>query len=173
MLDSTKIRSHKRLFTTATPRFFGNTIRDAGKPKDLEVLSMDDETVFRPVLHSPTFGEAIQQKLLTDYQVVIVGVDEPMVKRWIDEQEIVAINPDRTMDARTLAAKIGLIKTVKDYDLNRVVSFPIRVSGAKDFSEKVTDILALIAPEQRPEGAIWTDYVSVQVSAGARLSTAA
>ncbi|NRB20298.1 MAG: hypothetical protein HRU33_22865 [Rhodobacteraceae bacterium] len=93
---------------------------------------MDDETVFGPVVHSLTFGEAIQRKLLTDYQVVIVGVDEPMVKQWIDEQEIVSTNSDQTTDARTLAAKIGLIKAIKDYDLNRVISFHSRVAGAKN-----------------------------------------
>ena len=71
---------------------------------------MDDETVFGPVVHKLTFGQAIAKDLLNDYQVVIVGVDEPMVKQWIDEQEIVAINPNEQTDARTLAAKIGLIK---------------------------------------------------------------
>ena len=36
---------------------------------------MDDETKFGPVLHRLTFGEAIEMKMLTDYQVVVVGVD--------------------------------------------------------------------------------------------------
>ena len=57
---------------------------------------MDDETVFGPVIHQLTFGKAIQVGLLNDYQVVIVGVDEPMVKQWIDNYEIVATNPDDT-----------------------------------------------------------------------------
>lgn len=168
VLNGDKIRSTKRLFTTATPRFFAKTIRDDGKAKEFEILSMDDETVFGPVLYSMPFGEAIHRNLLTDYQVVIVGVDEPMVKKWIDEQETVSIHPDRTTNACNLAAKIGLIKAIKDYDINRVISFHNRVTAARDFSEELTDILALIAPEHRPEGAIWSDYVSGQMSAGVR-----
>ncbi len=78
---------------------------------------MDDETVFGPVIHQLTFGQAIQDELLNDYQVVIVGVDEPMVKQWIENYEIVSTDPDETTDARTLAAKIGMLKAVKDYDL--------------------------------------------------------
>ena len=75
---------------------------------------MDDETVFGPVLHTLTFGQAITEDLLNDYQVVIVGVDQPMIKEWIENQELVAFNPDNQTDARTLAAKIGLLKAIKD-----------------------------------------------------------
>ena len=76
-----KIRSAKRIFTTATPRYFGKAIKDAAKAKDLAVVGMDDEEVFGSVLHKLTFGKAIQDGHLTDYQVVIIGVDEPMVKQ--------------------------------------------------------------------------------------------
>ena len=168
VLDGDKIRSHKRLFTTATPRYFGAVIKDEAKARDLAVVGMDDEAVFGPVVHKLTFGEAIERELLTDYQVVIVGVDEPMVKQWIDDYEIVATNPDEHTDARTLAAKIGLIKAIKDYDLKRVISFHSRVIGAKQFSEELVDVVNLIEPANRPEGKFLSDYVSGKMKAGDR-----
>ena len=168
ILDSEKIRASKRLFTTATPRYFGKAIKDASKAADLAVIGMDDETVFGPVIHQLTFGQAIQDELLNDYQVVIVGVDEPMVKQWIDNYEIVATNPDETTDARTLAAKIGMLKAVKDYDLRRVISFHSRVSGAKKFSEELTDVADLIESANRPDGTFLSDYVSGAMKAGDR-----
>ncbi|MDC1193434.1 Helicase associated domain protein [Planktomarina temperata] len=168
ILDGEKIRASKRLFTTATPRYFGKAIKDASKAADLAVIGMDDETVFGPVIHQLTFGQAIQDELLNDYQVVIVGVDEPMVKQWIDNYEIVATNPDETTDARTLAAKIGMLKAVKDYDLKRVISFHSRVSGAKKFSEELTEVADLIEPVNRPEGTFLSDYVSGAMKAGDR-----
>ncbi|MDC0489108.1 Helicase associated domain protein [Amylibacter sp.] len=168
VLDGNKIRSSKRLFTTATPRYFGKAIKDAAKAKDLAVVGMDDEEVFGSVLHKLTFGKAIQDGHLTDYQVVIIGVDEPMVKQYIDEQEIVAINTDETTDARTLAAKIGLLKAIKDYDLKRVISFHSRVSGAKMFSEELIDVVNIIDPKHRPEGTFLTNYVSGTMKAGDR-----
>ena len=118
ILDADKIRASKRLFTTATPRYFGKAIKDASKAADLAVIGMDDETVFGPVIHQLTFGQAIQDELLNDYQVVIVGVDEPMVKQWIDNYEIVATNPDETTDARTLA---GTVRQ-NELETGRVVS---------------------------------------------------
>ena len=99
ILDGDKIRASKRLFTTATPRYFGQDIKDEAKARDLAVVGMDDETVFGPVIHKLTFGQAIEQELLTDYQVVIVGVDEPMVKEWIENYEIVTTDPDNQTDA--------------------------------------------------------------------------
>ena len=168
ILDGEKIRADKRLFTTATPRYFGKTVKDAAKANDLAVVGMDDEAVFGPVIHKLTFGQAIEQELLTDYQVVIVGVDEPMVWEWIENYEIVSTDPDNETDARTLAAKIGMLKAVKDYDLQRVISFHSRVAGARQFSDELVDVANLIEPENRPEGTFLSDYVSGAMKAGDR-----
>ncbi len=168
ILDTNKIRANKRLFTTATPRYFGKAIKDEANARDLEVVGMDNEAVFGPVVHKLSFGEAIERELLTDYQVVIVGVDEPMVRQWIERGEIVATDPDNQTDARTLAAKIGLIKAIKDYDLQRVISFHSRVKGAKEFSEELADVINLVEPEHRPSGVLLSDYVSGEMKAGDR-----
>jgi superfamily II DNA or RNA helicase len=168
ILDAEKIRASKRLFTTATPRYFGKAIKDEAKARDLAVVGMDDEAVFGPVIHKLTFGQAIEQELLTDYQVVIVGVDEPMVREWIENYEIVSTDPDNQTDARTLAAKIGMLKAVKDYDLKRVISFHSRVAGAKKFSDELVDVANLIEPANRPDGTFLSDYVSGEMKAGDR-----
>jgi len=168
ILDADKIRASKRLFTTATPRYFGKAIKDEAKARDLAVVGMDNEAVFGPVIHKLTFGQAIEQELLTDYQVVIVGVDEPMVREWIENYEIVSTDPDNQTDARTLAAKIGMLKSVKDYDLKRVISFHSRVAGAKQFSDELVNVANLIEPANRPEGTFLSDYVSGAMKAGDR-----
>lgn len=168
ILDADKIRAAKRLFTTATPRYFGKTVKDEARKNDLEVVGMDNETVFGPVIHKLTFGEAIERELLTDYQVVIVGVDEPTVREWIKDEEIVSTAPDSQTDARTLAAKIGLIKAIKDYDLQRVISFHSRVSRAKEFSDEFSDVVHLIEEDHRPSGRFLSDYVSGEMKTGDR-----
>ena len=97
ILDASKIKSKKRFFTTATPRYFGKNVRDAAKLRDQEIVGMDDEDVFGPVIHALTFGEAIQRELLNDYQVVVVGVDEPRVKALIENKEIISTNSDKNL----------------------------------------------------------------------------
>jgi superfamily II DNA or RNA helicase len=168
ILDGNKIRATKRLFTTATPRYFGKAIKDEANARSIEVIGMENEDIFGPVVHKLSFGEAIHDGLLTDYQVVIVGVDEPMVKEWIDNYEIVSANPNKQHDARTLAAKIGLIKAIKDYDLERVISFHSNISKAREFSEELPEIVEMVEAEHRPSGAILSNYVSGEMKAGDR-----
>ena len=171
VLDGEKIRAVKRLFTTATPRVSGTITKDVGNLRGVNTTGMDDEAAFGPVIHKLTFGQAIYyepEPLLNDYQVVIVGVDEPMVREWIENYEIVSTDPDNHTDARTLAAKIGLLKAVNDYDLKRVISFHSRVAGAKQFSDELVDVANLIEPANRPEGTFLSDYVSGAMKAGDR-----
>jgi superfamily II DNA or RNA helicase len=168
ILNSKKLRASKRLFTTATPRYFGKAIEDEAKARDLDVIGMDNEAVFGPVIHKLTFGQAIDQELLTDYQVLIIGVDEPMVKDWIENYEIVSTDPDNQTDVRTLASKVGLIKAIKDYDLQRVISFHSRIKAAQKFSEELDTVLDLVEPENRPDGEFLSDYVSGAMKAGER-----
>ncbi|MCL7405314.1 Helicase associated domain protein [Paradonghicola geojensis] len=168
ILDGEKIRAAKRLFTTATPRYFGKAIKDEANARSIDVIGMDNEEIFGPVVHKLSFGEAIQRELLTDYQVVIVGVDEPMVKEWIDNYEIVSANSDKQHDARTLAAKIGLIKAIKGYDLERVISFHSNISRARDFSEELPEIVEMVEAEHRPSGEFLSNYVSGEMKAGDR-----
>ena len=160
VLDGAVIRANKRLFTTATPRLYSRSVKKAAADRGIEVYGMDDEAVFGPVLHTLTFGEAISEDLLNDYQVVIVGVDQPMIKEWIENQELIGVNPNNVTDARTLAAKIGLLKAIKDFRLTRVISFHSRVNAARDFAAEVSELVDLIDPSNRPKGTLWSSYVS-------------
>ena len=159
ILDGKSIRASKRLFATATPRTYTTIVKKAAEDRGIEVVGMDDEAVFGKVLYSLPFGEAIRQELLTDYRVVIVGVDDPMIAAWIENREIV-IAGGMEKDAESLAAQIGLLKAIKDYDLRRVISFHSRVSRAEAFSQEIHEVAKWVAPEHRPSGDLWSDFVS-------------
>ena len=72
---------------------------------------MDDEAVFGPVLHRLSFGEGIERDLLSDYQVVVVGVDDETYRSYAERGELVTRDGKKITDARTLAGQIGLAKT--------------------------------------------------------------
>ena len=121
---------------------------------------MDDEAVFGKPLFVLNFGEAIRRGLLTDYQVVIIGVDSPMVASWIDSRELVKTESGIENDAESLASQVGLLKAMKDYDLRRMISFHSRVSRAESFAEDLKHVIGWVDPKQRPSGEFKTDYVS-------------
>ncbi len=168
VLNDTKIRASKKLFMTATPRIFTTATQNKAEERDVEIISMDDEKVFGKVFYQMTFGEAIEKGYLTDYKVAIVGVDEPMMKKWIDKRELVKTKSGIKTDAKNLAAHIGFIKTVKDYNLKKIISFHNRVQLAKQFAEEQQEILKWIPKAIKHDGVLVSDYVSGEMSASKR-----
>lgn len=74
--DSSYIRGRKRLYMTATPRMFGDTVKTKAADHSAELSSMDDLERFGPVFHRLGFGKAVEDGLLTDYKVMVLVVDE-------------------------------------------------------------------------------------------------
>lgn len=152
VLDAVAIPAERRLFMTATPRFFtGRVLREAHEA-DFEVASMDDESRFGPVFHRLGFAEAIRRELLSDYQVVIVGVDDTTYLDWAQRGRFVTLDGTTVTDARTLAGQIGLVKAMRRYDLRRTISFHSRVSRAHDFSGSIPSSSTGCLPTSGPKG---------------------
>ena len=168
VLDSVAIPARRRLFMTATPRFFTGRVVKESMEADFEVASMDDESRFGPMFHRLGFSQAIKRGLLTDYQVVVVGVDDATYLDWAQRGRFVTIEGTLVTDARTLAGQIGLAKAMRHYDLRRIISFHSRVSRAREFAQSVPQIVAWMPPRQRPKGRLWSHYASGEMSAGAR-----
>ena len=168
VLDDTKIRARKKLFLTATPRIFSTAVKKTAEDRGVDIACMDDEHLFGQVLHRLNFSEAIARDLLTYYKVIIVGVDDPMIKAWIDQRELLKTDTNITADAQTFAAYVGLMKVMRDYDLKRVISFHGRVQRAQDFASQYLKVLDWATPEHKPAGVIKADYVSGNMNAGDR-----
>ena len=168
VLNSKRLRTDKVLFMTATPRILSKQIKTAAEGRDLEIASMDDPKMFGQVLHQLKFSQAIEQDLLSDYRVVIVGVDHPTVKKRIQNRKLLRTSNGVKMDAETLATHIALAKAVRDYDLHRVISFHSRIKGAQDFAADHTDVLQWMHLKDRPSGTMVTDFVSGDMNSGER-----
>src|SRR3989338_2235723 len=203
ILDNVQIRSKKRLFATATPRTYSSTVHKAAEDRGVEVVGMDNAALFGEVLYALPFGKAIERKLLTDYRVVIIGVDDPTIAQWIAHRKLVTIGtddesksraatnspplppgdgwgegafhnqknqptPTRETDSESLAAQIGLLKAIKDYDLKRIISFHSRVNRAETFATDIQQTMEWISDEHRPSGTLRTDFVSGNMPANKR-----
>lgn len=73
------VAAKKRLYMTATPRIYGETAKRKGAEEDYTIASMDDESIYGPTAYQIKFGEAVEQKLLTDYKVVVLTVQEDAI----------------------------------------------------------------------------------------------
>ena len=134
VLDPVKIKAKRRLFMTATPRYFTGRVLKAAAEAEFEYASMDEEAKFGTVFHRLSFGEAIKDDLLTDYQVAIVGVDDATYLEWAKKAVLITRDGVEVTDAASLAGQIGLAKAMRKYDLRRVISFHSRVKRAREFA---------------------------------------
>ncbi|MBU3751939.1 MAG: DEAD/DEAH box helicase, partial [Mycobacterium sp.] len=168
VLDATAIKAKRRLFMTATPRYFTGRILRAAKDADYEVASMDDHSRFGEVFHRLSFGEAIERNLLTDYQVAIIGVDDATYRDWAERGTLVTIDGQKKTDARSLAGQIGLAKAMRKFDLRRMITFHSRVKAAREFAASMPAVLDWMPARQRPKGRLWSQHASGEMSAGER-----
>ncbi|MBS9532627.1 Helicase associated domain protein [Mycobacterium sp. M1] len=168
VLDGAAIRAERRLFMTATPRYYTGRIVKAARESDFEVASMDDGSKFGTVFHRLGFSEAIRRDLLTDYQVAVVGVDDATYRQWAETGRFVRRDDGAETDARSLAGQIGLAKAIKKYNLRRTISFHSRVKSAREFAAELPDVIAWMPADQRPAGELWAKYASGEMSAGER-----
>lgn len=168
VLDARKIRSRRRLFMTATPRYITGRVKRATVDADVDIASMDDKALFGPVFHTLSFGEAIRKDLLSDYRVVVVGVDDPTIMKYVERREIVTPGGRHVTDARTLAAHIALAKAMREYDLRRIISFHNRVSNARAFTDAFPTFVEWMPQGSRPTGRLWCEHVNGKMPSGRR-----
>lgn len=168
ILNKNAVRVKKLLFATATPRTYSHSLKQDSRELGVEVVGMDDEEVFGPIFHELKFSEAIKIKELTDYRLVIVGVNDPSIKKWIDERKILDFDGKGVVDARLLGSMVGLSKAICDYDLKRVISFHSRVSKAEMFSNAFNRIFNNNITNSCEIKKIWADYVCGEMPTATR-----
>jgi predicted helicase len=84
--DQAVIPAVRRLYLTATPRIWQERpapaeVRDGVRdrlPKEL-AASMDDKSIFGPVVYRLSLADAISRGLLARYQIVVVELHDPVV----------------------------------------------------------------------------------------------
>lgn len=168
ILDSREIRARKRLFMTATPRFFSEASKTRADSMGLELVSMDDHNVFGPVFHRLEFSDAIRLKLLTDYRVEIIGVDDPLYRQYAEQGVFVTMDGTTVTDARTLTSHIAVAKAIKKYDLHRIITFHGRVARAREFAEQFPQFIRWMPKADLPSGEIWTALISGDMASNKR-----
>ena len=70
------IRGKKRLYMTATPRYYNDNAKATAKDKDLVLWSMNNPDYYGEEFFRIGFGRAVREGLLTDYKVLVLTISE-------------------------------------------------------------------------------------------------
>tara|TARA_B100001121_G_scaffold309318_1_gene335770 strand:- start:116 stop:3715 length:3600 start_codon:yes stop_codon:yes gene_type:complete len=165
VLKDELLNSNMKLFMTATPKGVIKQIKNKASENDLEVFSMDDPNVFGKVFHRLSFGEAIKQKLLSDYEIIILDIKDPFVIEKIDKN-IALENDGKNYSAFALSTQIALIKVAKKLNIRRVITFHNLIKKAKLFSETLDDANSMTFEDGK--FSVWSKSIDGSMSAISR-----
>lgn len=134
------ITCKKRLYMTATPRVFADRTKAKATDHQAFLATMDDEETFGPEFHRLPFGDAVAAKLLTDYKVLVLAVDEGEVSRSFQSQlaeDGIELNIDDA--AKMIGCWHALSKRGPQFGddkepMKRAVSFTSTIAESKRFA---------------------------------------
>ena len=137
------IKSKYRLYMTATPRIFTPDIKGKAEQKEKKIISMDDDSIYGPVLHDLSFYDAVHKyKALSDFKVRVTVMDEDTLDRMIQDSmpgddNILPLNEKALMTSVWDALQYPDGKDQKNM-LQRVLVFCDMINSSKLFAgEKI------------------------------------
>lgn len=121
------VMGKKRLYMTATPRIYGDT---AKATESVQLCSMDDESLYGRDLFVINFSQAVDLKLLVDYKVVVLAVEEGQINRQLqsiltnENNELNVSDASKIVGCWKALTKNGLAESEEGYDpMKRAVAF--------------------------------------------------
>ncbi len=135
------VQGRKRLYMTATPRLYGESVKSKAAEKDALLCSMDDESIYGKEFFRVNFAYAVEHGLLTDYKVLVLTVNSKDIPANIRSK---VENPDsKEYDFDDTSKLIGLInglaKQVKGDDGKTWEADPRRMQRALAFCSSIGD----------------------------------
>jgi len=135
--EDARIPARHRLYMTATPRVYGEGAKSKAAREDYVLCSMDDARTYGEEFYRISFYEAVERKLLCDYKVLVLTVNENDIPREIHEQinhgrfgstepepERLENRPARTLEFDDATKLIGCLNALSkrisgDHDVTR------------------------------------------------------
>ena len=131
-LQDANLPISKRLFMTATPRHY--RVRKPNKEGEAKlVYSMDVPDVYGPVAYRLSFAQAVQEKMICDYKVLISVVTTTMVNNELLRSGTVFI-AGGAIKARQVANQLAVKDALNKYKIGKVISFHKSVAAAASFT---------------------------------------
>ena len=161
-----EVKANKRLYMTATPRIYEDADKNKARDRKYDIFSMDEKRDYGEVFHELTFSKAISQGLLSDYKVIVLGVDPNVIPYSMQEsfardgetkaEEVLKmIGCWRSLGKRFLNDRSNVLnesrKDIKDRrPMQRAVAFSGTIATSKRF-KNCFEKIAKVLNNERPE----------------------
>ena len=148
--DNEVIAGRKRLYTTATPRIYGEGAKSRARDVDAVLASMDDEHLYGKVLFHSGFARAVESGILSDYRVIVLAMDEGHVSTAVqkrlsnEDSELILDDATKIIGCWKALSKSGL-KQGSDGDptpMRRALAFCRDIKSSKLVRDEFKKVVA-------------------------------
>ncbi|WP_231471370.1 type ISP restriction/modification enzyme [Thioalkalivibrio sp. HK1] len=155
--DNDIIAGNKRLYMTATPRIFSDTVVARAREVEASLASMNDESLFGPVFHYLSFGKAVEQRLLSDYKVVVLKIDEGTISAGVqsaladESNELKLDDATKIIGCYKALAKQGLKKDLRadPGPMRRALAFCRSIKSSKLIKDEFVRVVEEYIEQER------------------------
>ena len=124
--DNERLRGRRRLYMTATPRIYTAASKKSLSGRGIETVDMDDGDTYGPELERLSFKEAVEQDLLTDYRVIVLGIHAGAVTAGVRKRLLALGDESAGLQAQQGSGK-PLV--VSNEDLQRLLGTSLAING--------------------------------------------
>ncbi|MFJ3981330.1 DEAD/DEAH box helicase [Streptomyces fungicidicus] len=154
-----EIPAARRLYMTATPCVWKP--EDPKKPRRRRtsqseeppepLASMDDPSIYGPVVYNLGLADAIDRGKLADYRILAPVITDDDLRDILNTDDITR----RPNGLRLAALQVCLLHAMRTHSIRRVISFHSRIAYARQFSETLPRTVEAAAPTTRIRR-LWT-----------------
>ena len=178
VLHDEYIKSKKRLFMTATERLVRPWIKKKAEEYDRIVFSMDDKDIYGKVFERFNFGEAIKRNVISDYRIIVAGIELNEVYDWIKRNRLLVCLEENKKEyftcAQNIFRQVLLIKSIKQFPIFKTITFHSSIKNAKAFISgtgkddlDIKTVISMIWPEFKSDN-VYLDHINGRMPAGDR-----
>ena len=148
------LKAKRRLYMTATPKIYADNMVSKANQEDAEVFSMDDVSLYGPEFHRLGFGEAVEKGLLSDYKVMVLGVEEEYASKFLQQDNELQIDDD---EIKIIGCWNGLSKKLieghnEGNPMRRAVAFSRSIKDSKNFKDLFSKTVKRFVEQSGQEG---------------------
>ena len=152
--DDERLHARKRIYMTATPRLYTERSKSKLATRGIDVIDMGDSYVYGPELHRLPFKTAVENGMLSDYRVIVLGVSQasvtPGLRRRLEglSTETSGKNVPTTNDmTRVLGVSLAVNGVTEGSDLERPGKLPRTLAFANSILRSKWYASALVESE--------------------------
>ncbi|MEA4829114.1 MAG: type ISP restriction/modification enzyme [Enterococcus thailandicus] len=144
------IKANKRLYQTATPKIYGTDAKQKAEDSSIVLSSMDNKDIYGEEIFRLGFGQAVSNDILTDYNVMVLAVDEMVIQK--DMQKVLS-DSENGLDVDDVSKLIGvwnglMKRSSVDKDavfegkpMQRAISFINTINNSKKISSQFNEVV--------------------------------